>query len=289
MRLADIAQTVAQYGAQRYFEKRAGVGVALPLGVGLGLALPGQMKDVGKTYHETRRNLDQAALEQLVPDVARGFKHAGLTDFMQGMSGMSPQRNPAVNPENLAKGQDFPMLDPSQGAMAGDILGPLLTASGLPVIQAPGKALGTRIERRLSGREFGEKKDPARLLGQFTLGGLGKGMGLIGADLLKDIAVKAMATTRKIHNDSARTAILDQLKQEDPILHDADDTELMDAYHTMTRFAPVLSTDKNAVRSFLRQAIMSGTGPDYVTIKLLADSENAVTGFKPGSKRNPWI
>jgi hypothetical protein len=77
---------------------------------------------------------------------------------------------------------------------------------------------------------------------------------------------------------SAREAIISNLKRTDSVLMNADDKTLMEAYHTMTRFAPVLSTDKNAVRSFLRQAVMSGSGPDYMSIKLLADSERAVTG-----------
>ena len=82
-------------------------------------------------------------------------------------------------------------------------------------------------------------------------------------------------------NDAAmRLTVLKQLKAEDPVLSQADDKTITDAYQTMVRFAPVLSTDKNAVRSFLRQAVMSGAGPDYASIKLLADSERSVTGGK---------
>jgi len=46
----------------------------------------------------------------------------------------------------------------------------------------------------------------------------------------------------------------------------------------MTSVAPFLSRDKNAVRSFLRAAAMSGSGLDFNTIKLLAEAERAVTG-----------
>jgi len=276
MRLADIAQVVAQYGAKRYLEKHAGAAmtVGLPIALGYGLTLPSQIRRMDKTYRDTRSGLDQAALEQLDPDAATGFKHAGFTDFMQGAMGSGRGKGGASSgtPDSVA-----------------NIIGPLIAAGGMPVMSAPGKALGERIERRLKGREFGDRQDPARLLGQSTIQSLGKGMGTIGADLLKDIAVKAMSATRGLRNNSARTAIIDQLKLEDPILHEADDEELMEAYHTMTRFAPVLSTDKNAVRSFLRQAVMSGTGPDYMTIKLLAESESAIKGYKPGTKRDPWI
>lgn len=107
---------------------------------------------------------------------------------------------------------------------------------------------------------------------------LASALGTVGASLLKDIMSKAKSAVGSIGQDAARKAVLDQLKKEDPILAQADDKALMEAYHTMARFAPQLSTDKNAVRSFLRQAMMSGAGPDYMSIKLLADAERSVTG-----------
>jgi hypothetical protein len=93
------------------------------------------------------------------------------------------------------------------------------------------------------------------------------------------MAQKAMAAAGSIGDQAARNAILQLLKTEDPVLSQADDKTLMEAFHTMCRVAPVLSTDKNAVRSFLRQAVTSGSGGvDFTTIKLLAESERAVTG-----------
>ena len=273
MRLADLAQIVAQYGAKRYLEKRANIGMALPMGVGMGLAAPSIVGDVRKTYRNDRNRLDRAALETLVPEVASGFKTGGASEFFQSLAG----------------GMQSVPLSSNLSTMGGAMAGPMVQGGLMPLLEAPGRGIGNRVERALSGREFGERQDPLRMLGQSTITALGKGMGQIGADLLKDMATKAMAATRNIRNDSARTAIIDQLKREDPVLHDADNGELMEAYHTMTRFAPVLSTDKNAVRSFLRQAVMSGTGPDYITIKLLAESEAAIKGYKPGSKRDPWI
>jgi len=59
----------------------------------------------------------------------------------------------------------------------------------------------------------------------------------------------------------------------DPILADADSASLQEAYTTMARFAPTLSTDTNAVRSFLREAATSGGGVNYNTIKLLSEAE----------------
>lgn len=136
------------------------------------------------------------------------------------------------------------------------------------------------MERNLlsHGREFGEKKDPFHLSGSAAITAFGKEMGTSGADLLRDMATKAMEAAGHAGDASAREAILQNLKRSDSVLANADDGTLMEAYHTMTRFAPTLSTDKNAVRSFLRQAVMSGSGPDYMSIKLLADAERAVTG-----------
>lgn len=132
-----------------------------------------------------------------------------------------------------------------------------------------GKKPGDKVPKGITGGGLA-----ANLGGQALAGALGT----IGASLLKDMYAKARSAIGSIGSDSARKAILDQLKREDPVLAQADDNVLMGAFHTMARFAPTLSTDKNAVRSFLRQAVMSGAGPDYMSIKLLAESERAVSG-----------
>ena len=74
----------------------------------------------------------------------------------------------------------------------------------------------------------------------------------------------------------AGLSIFNELRKEDEEIAGADPTLLTDAYHTMVRFAPTLATDKNAVKTFLREAVLMGTGPNVVTIKQLADAERAV-------------
>lgn len=64
--------------------------------------------------------------------------------------------------------------------------------------------------------------------------------------------------------------------QADPIIAKADPQLINSSYDTMKRFAPHLATDPNAVRSFLRENAMFGTGPSYATLKNLADAEQAV-------------
>lgn len=118
------------------------------------------------------------------------------------------------------------------------------------------------------------------MLAAGAIGAVGKELGSSVAGLMRDMAAKATAAIGNLGQSAARNALLKGLKKDDSVLSEADDKSLMKSYHTMQRFAPVLATDENAVRSFLRQSVMSGNGPDFNTIKLLADSERAVTGEK---------
>jgi hypothetical protein len=257
MRLVDIAASVAEAAAKRRFEKRAGV--VLPLAVGA--MLPGIVDKAVGHYHDTRQGLDRAAYQQLAPDVAK-------TAAKWVMPGPSATEAAA----QFAGGHAAKGLGESIGALAGTPLGGL--AGGLSGV------MGKGLDRFFFGREFGEKKDPLHMMGSSAMQTFGKEMGTTGAGLLRDIANKAMASIGAAGDQSAREAILKQLKKEDPVLGNADDKTLMEAFHTMQRFAPTLSTDKNAVRSFLRSAVMSGAGVDFHTIKLLGDAERSVTGEK---------
>jgi hypothetical protein len=265
VRLTDIAQAVAQHGAEKYVEKK---GFALPLGIGVGLSLPDTYHHAEDSYRDTRRKLDAASLQTLYP---------GATKNAFAMPSWLSSMGSSLGSAGKAVGESA-----SSGALGGVGAG-VGAMTALPLAGVAGglsNVIGKGLERALVPREFGEKKDVTHQFGNAAVGAFGKELGTMGAGLLRDIANKAMSVAGNIGNESARTAILQQLRREDSVIHDADDKTLMEAYHTMTRFAPVLSTDKNAVRSFLRQAVMSGNGPDYMTIKLLADSERAVTGDK---------
>lgn len=91
--------------------------------------------------------------------------------------------------------------------------------------------------------------------------------------LLKDMAGKAVS---RMSNVPAQHSMIENLQQGDPMLAKADPETLSNAYHTMSNFAPTLSTDENAVRSFLREAVMAGSGPDYATIANLAKAESSI-------------
>jgi hypothetical protein len=75
-------------------------------------------------------------------------------------------------------------------------------------------------------------------------------------------------------------AIIDQLRKIDDIIGKADKNLLVEAYETMKKVAPTLAKDINAVRSYLREVAMAGTGPDYNTIKQLADAEKTIMAAK---------
>jgi hypothetical protein len=305
MRLTDIAQAIAQDSAKRYVEKHGGV---LPLAIGMGLSLPGTFREMENRYHDTRKKLDQATLQKIWPGATKTGAVppwqqdptllAALQARYGGGSGSGGSSSGGSSPGSRMPPTPPSPPSPSFGDMFAQMFSGYKPPGGFappspdssifagalnklidPIASAPGKAIAGYIERAMGpAKQFGEMQDIPHMLGTSAVQTFGKEMGSTGAKLLTDIASKAIASIGSMGNESARTAILQQLRREDPVLHDANDKDLMEAYHTMTRFAPTLSTDKNAVRSFLRQAAMSGTGLDFMTIKLLADSERAVTG-----------
>lgn len=252
MRLSEIGRLVARRGATSYMQKR---GFAIPASLAVGAMLPGQIADAVQRYEDITESLNRAAGEPLDASVAT--KQAGMFgNVMRGATGVKPPAN--ARPAQLG------------GQFGGQLISSLLK----PIISAPGEGIAERIKG-----VFGPKPPGVLQTMQNTaVETLGKSLGEAGADLVKDIASKAIASVGAVGANAARTAIVQGLMADDPILAEADEAKLMEAYHTMVRFAPVLSTDKNAVRSFLRQAVMTGAGPDYAAIKLLADSERAVTG-----------
>jgi len=173
---------------------------------------------------------------------------------------------------------------PSVAIPVGIGLGGLGTIGVLEAMggDAPGKTLSYRVNRSLHGladriradEQFGEAF--AKQLGSSSADEL--------VDLTKDVVSKGYETMQdSLSLSPVRSALFETLKAEDPDLAGADNNTLMEAYHTMSRFAPTLSTDKNAVKSFLRTVATSPEGgTDFNTIKLLAEAENAIRGPRKG-------
>lgn len=109
-------------------------------------------------------------------------------------------------------------------------------------------------------------------------GAFGKGLGGGAAVAVGVGAMKLLSSIKHFGDGGKREEILRNLKKTDPVISQADGKVIAESYASMARFAPVLSTDVNAVRSFLRQAVMSGSGPDFMSLKLLGDAEKSVTG-----------
>lgn len=109
-------------------------------------------------------------------------------------------------------------------------------------------------------------------------GSLGSEMAQELIKTTKDTIGKGVSSLReRLIDNPKRQALFNTLRREDPDLHAANPQQLIEAYNTMARVAPNLSTDKSAVRSFLRNAAFSGGGLDFNTIKGIADAEAAVS------------
>lgn len=259
MRLSDLLELAVRHRV----EKRAGI--TLPLAVGA--MIPGVVGKAIERSRSTERQLEGAA--------GQPFKAAALP--LQLALPLAQLRKSLAGPAGRsagAIGQAASGVARGMGGAASRSIGDIAGAPGGGIASG----LSKLVERHMFGQDLGERKDMLGMAGTEAVKTLGKELGSSGAGLLRDIANKAMEAAGRAGDAAARSAILGELRREDPVLAGADDRVLMESYHTMTRFAPTLSTDKNAVRSFLRQAVMSGSGPDFMSIKHLADSERAVTG-----------
>lgn len=115
---------------------------------------------------------------------------------------------------------------------------------------------------------------------------IGTELGKSSVGLLSDIVSKMVHAPAELMAGKERQSIFDILRKEDDVIARADKQQLAEAYHTMARFAPTLATDKNAVKTFLRESVLYGTGPNPMGIKQLAEAERAVTNTdKPTGDR----
>jgi hypothetical protein len=113
---------------------------------------------------------------------------------------------------------------------------------------------------------------------------VGAEVGKSSVGLLGDLLSKAVSAPAAIMAKKERQSVFDILQKEDDVIARADPQQLAEAYHTMARFAPTLATDKNAVKTFLRESVLYGTGPNPTGIKQLAEAERAVTNVtKPAT------
>lgn len=286
MLLEDVIKLAAQQGVRRLFEKRAGAlgNIALSSLAMLPMAVASadnkrtevikalrDPKDFTHNYRTAAFNpmdLMHAAMGAAGQGGLKGVSSVAAAPMAGVASGISDAIHRGIFGQGLGERQDALGM---AGASAAKTL-------GSEAAKATVTNLNQMIQDRLFEKQLGDRQDATAMLAGSAAKSFGSEIGKAGVGLLADIANKAVDAVSNIGNNSAREAIIGELKRTDAVLSQADNRQLMESYHTMVRFAPTLSTDKNAVRSFLRQSVMSGTGPDFMTIKHLADSERAVTG-----------
>jgi len=99
-----------------------------------------------------------------------------------------------------------------------------------------------------------------------------------------DAAHKALK--KKFYDEPKQQQAFDEAVQGDDMLreaHTSNPAHLTDAFSTLKKFAPSMASHPQATRSFLRQAHMAGThgsGMDFATIRMLAETEKFVQNSK---------
>jgi hypothetical protein len=110
--------------------------------------------------------------------------------------------------------------------------------------------------------------------------GLGKGVAQSGIEALgKMIRGTARSVKERMVLDKQREAIVDHIMTRDPIVsvqEQVNPGSTIQAYSTMVKFAPTLSTDPNVVTSFLREASQSEGGINPLTVQQLAKTEESI-------------
>lgn len=154
--------------------------------------------------------------------------------------------------------------------IGGSLIG--LSELGGPTI----KAVGEKIRQKLDPRTLPERANMDVDLANSFAKSVGKELGTRTVGLLGDFLSKSVAAPSEMFQNRERASVFEALKNEDEVISQADPQQLAEAYHTMVRFAPTLATDKNAVKTFLRESVLYGTGPNFMSIKQLADAERAV-------------
>jgi hypothetical protein len=91
---------------------------------------------------------------------------------------------------------------------------------------------------------------------------------------------------KKLYDEPKQMAAYQEAIDSDEVLreaHQANPKALQETFSTLKTFAPSMAKNPQATKSFLRQAAMSGMhggGPDFATIRLLAETEKFIQNSK---------
>ena len=174
----------------------------------------------------------------------------------------------AAMPQLLMAGSALELLDAAMDTV-GKPFSPML------------ETFGYKLNRNLNGGVGGtlDRIKADEMVASNLVGRASDRMADIAEDLARGVAKD---TRKKLVDDPKRVQIFTHLVKTDDIIGNADKRSLMEAYDSMAKFAPTLSTNMSAARSFLREAAQHDGGIDYMTIKGLGQAERAVTGGSIG-------
>lgn len=105
--------------------------------------------------------------------------------------------------------------------------------------------------------------------------GISQGVGATLGDVLvrKPVDVVTGLIKRKFYTEPKQRKIYDQVLSGDENLSASDPAMLQSAHGTLKRYAPSMTMDPNALRAFLRHAMITGGTVDPAMIKQLSEAE----------------
>ncbi len=175
----------------------------------------------------------------------------------------------------------FTPYDILPSVVAGDLIsGGLQGLTGQNMTGPSSGMIGKIVSRGMFPGTSGmiERADiPENVLGTVT-GRVGGAAGdIIGNRVNKLIGNLTKKRFDTLYASPRRQEILKTLHKEDELIKELPKQRALEAYHSMTKVAPTISLDKNAVKSFLREiAISPEGGINWNTLKGLAEAENSV-------------
>lgn len=237
-------------------------------------AAPG-LGDTGRRFKGRYDRYSKVLLDAPVTPPGELTVTASARSFLEKRAALQTTEKTAGIADLAARAGKF--LTTPNILLGGSLIG--LGALGAPTIEAWGEKLKNRLGP--TPAPLHERAEMDTTLATNYAKSVGAELGKKTVGLLGDFLSKAVGAPAAMFQNRERASIFDQLQQEDDVIAQADPQQLAEAYHTMVRFAPTLATDKNAVKTFLRESVLYGTGPNFMAIKQLADSEHAVNNTGP--------
>lgn len=245
------------------------------------LGLAPQVGDIGKKLGDRYKRYEKMLIEAPYVPPGESVVTASAQPFIEKRAALQSAEKTAAPPRLALIGEALSkavknLATPGGLLVGGSLIG--LGTLGMPAMETMGK----RIQKSIA--PLPERAEMDRNIAEAYAKSVGKELGIKSVGLLGDFLSKAVAAPTALFQNKERASVFAALQQEDDVISQADPKTIAEAYHTMVRFAPTLATDKNAVKTFLRESVLYGTGPNFVAIKQLADAEKAVNPPVIGKK-----